>query len=347
MLGDTVRDTSAKRVTLDLHPAAGPVRIVVLPDGDLEVSGETSAIGPGYHADILARLAPVLEELDYTWAGDQPEPRTAMAAWLAAELAAGVTRIGVPAELQFKIDAAVLTSMGPRDAAWRDAVIADPARGADAFAWWDDGPGQAERSRALLAMWLEVPWREPLDAEERALMTQVDRNLKAARKANRELELPVAEWVELLECLGEEARAADLRERTGPLRSVLGYRRHPIEVVLDSGWTFELPGAFVGSLEDERYWATDGDRMVELTCLTTQGEQGSEALLAVAPAQHPVIERIVDGERHGRAEAYDEGDVHVVHGLMAATPEIAIMTCKGARSDEPWALATWRSLRRS
>lgn len=347
MLGEAVVDASAKRVTLDLHPAAGPVRIAILPDGDLEIRGETSAVGPGYHAYVVAQLAPVLAELDYVWAEDEEDPRTAMCAWLAGEIAAGATRFGVPAELDFQIDAALLTPLGPRDRAWCDAVIAEPARAADAFAWWDDGPGQLERSRALLAMSLQVPWREPLDAEERALMTGVDKDLKAARKAARSLALPNAEWAELLAHLGEDERAAEVRARAGGSPAGLGYRRHPISIALDAGWTLVLGGGFVGSWEEERYWATDGDRLVEVTCLSTNGEHDSTALLAIAPEQHPVIERIAEDERHGRAEVYDEGEVHIVHGLMASAPEVAIMTCKGARADEAWALATWRTLRRS
>nr|MBA3463910.1 hypothetical protein [Deltaproteobacteria bacterium] len=251
-----------------------------------------------------------------------------------------------PPELSFKIDAAVLTSMGPRDAAWRDAVIADPVRGADAFAWWDDEPGQLERSRALLAMWLEVPWREPLDAEERALMTRVDKDLKAARRANKALELPWAEWAELREHLGDEDRAEELRERAGGKPATIGYRRHPIEIELDAGWKLELPGSFLGSWEEDRYWATDGDRMIEVTCILTNGEHSSAHLLSIAPEKHPVIERLEDATRCGRAEAYDEGDVHVVHGLMAETPGVAIVTCKSTREHRAWALATWRSLRR-
>ena len=346
MLGEAVRDSTARRVTLDLHPAAGPVRIAVLPDADLEVTGDTAAVGPGYHADVIARIAPVLDELDYVWADDVEDPRAAICGWLASELAGGATRIGVPAGLHFVIDgAAVMTAMGPRDQAWRDAVIADPMKGLDAFAWVDDGPGQLERSRALLAMWLEVPWREPLDAEERALMVGVDKDLKAARKADRSLALPYAEWAELREHLGDEDKADELRAKaTQPV--AIGYRRHPMELELDGGWTMVLPGAFVGSWEGERYWATDGDRMLEVTCLETAGGQSSAELLAVAPEKHAVIERVDDAARCGRAEAYDEGDVHVVHGLMVAAPGIAIVTCKAAREDEPWALATWRSLRR-
>ncbi|MEO7096759.1 MAG: hypothetical protein ABI175_26105 [Polyangiales bacterium] len=347
MLGEAVVDATAKRVTLELHPAAGPVRIVVMPDGDLQISGETSVVGPGYHADIVARIAPVLEELDFVWAEDEPDPRTAMTAWLANELATGTTRIGIPAELDFQITAAVLTPMGPRDRAWCDAVIADPERGADAFAWWDDGPGQFERSCALLAMSLEVPWREPVDGDERALMVKVDKDLKAARKAAKSLDLPFAEWAELLGHLGEEERATEVRARAGDRTAVLGYRRHPMKVSLDAGWTLELPGAFVGSWEDDRYWATDGDRLVEVTCVSTNADHDSATLLDVAPEQHPVIERITEHDRRGRAEAYDEGEVHIVHGLMASAPEVAIVTCKGKLTDEAWALATWRSLRRS
>lgn len=348
MLGEAVRDATSRRVTLDLHPAAGPVRIAVLPDAELEITGETLAVGPGYHADVIARLAPVLDELDYVWADAGEDPRAAMLAHLARELAGGATRIGVPAGLHFVVDgAAVLTAMGPRDAAWRDAVIADPAKGADAFAWVDDGPGQLERSRALLAMWLEVPWREPLDADERALMMRVDRDLKAARKADRALALPYAEWAELREHLGDDEKAEELRAKATAPSLAIGYRRYAMEAELEGGWSLVLPGAFVGSWEDDRYWATDGDRMIEVTCLETTGGQTSAELLAIAPEAHPVRERIDDGTRCGRAEAYDEGAVHVVHGLMAAAPGVAIITCKAAVEDEPWALATWRSLRRA
>ncbi len=349
MLKERVTDASPKRVTLDLHPAASPVLISVLPDGDLELRAETGAVGPAYHAEVFARVAPILEELEYEWGEDGSEdPRRSLTAWLAAELAAGATRIGMPAQRSFVIDAAVLTAMGPRDPAWRDAVIAEPMRGADAFAWWDDAPGHVERSRALLAMWHEVPWREPLDRAERELMERVDLELRAAWRADRSLELPWAEWAELLEWVGEDnKRAAEVRTRASGLVPTIGYRRHQMEIELSGGWTLELPGAFVGSWEDngDRYWATDGDRVIEFSSVTIADAQSSEALLAVAPETHPVIARLDDGRRCGRAEAYDDGEIHIVHGIMTATPNVAILTCKGGVTDEAWALATFRSLR--
>ncbi len=344
MLGDAVRDLTTKRVTLELHPDASPLRIVVTADGDLEIDGDSSAIGPAYHAHVNAVLSPVLEEMDFVWDGDEPDPKQGITTWLARELAAGTTRIGMPAELAFKVDGAVHTSMGPRDRAWVDAVIADPSRGADAFAWWDDAPGHAERAAALIAMWLRVPWREPLDREERDLMKSVDGALRAARKADPAIELPYAEWAELLVHLGaDEDRIAPIRAKAkGP--ATIGYRRHTLELEVGA-WTLELPGSFVGSFEDDRYVATDGDRLVELSTLTAGGEHDSQALLDVAPAKHEIVGRIDEDARRGRAEAYVDEDVHIVHGLVASAPEVAILTCKSRRSDHAWALAAWQSLR--
>ncbi len=370
MFKDAVLDASPKRITLALHPAAPPARLLVLPEGDLELRAETAAVGPGYHADVLDRIAPILEELEFAWdrgsdgggdggadsgSSDDVDPAAAMLAWLAGELAAGETRIGMPADRSFRIACAVQTAMGPRDAAWRDAVIADPSRGADAFAWWRRAPGHRERARALLALWHEVAWREPLDDDERRVLERADRDLAAAHRADPALELPWIEWAELLGHLGtDDAHAALVRARArgaaeAPPPQRIGYRRHPMEIELSGGWSLELSGAFVGSWENdgERWWATDGARVVEFTSLTADGEGDSDRLLAVAPEAHPVVARWSAGEHRGRAEASDDGDIHLVHGLMARAPHVAILTCKGAASDQEWALATWRSLRNS
>lgn len=348
VLGAKVTDATAKRVTLELHPDASPVRISVVAGGELEVRGETAAIGPGYHAHVIDTLAPLLAELDLAWV-DPPNDELAAAqaahvAWLADQLRGGATRVGMPAELAFVVDAAVLTPMGPRDEAWRAAVLADPVRGADAFAWWDRGPGRLARSRALLAIAFEVPWREPIDEAEQTLMERTDRDLEAARAADPALELPWAEWAELAANLGDDERAAELHTRAAGRAATLGYRRHPMLVELDA-WTLELPGAFIGRWEDDLYWATDGERVVELQTISTDGSLDTPQLLELAPPQHPIVATLEDDRRRGRAEAYDEGDVHVIHGLVAAAPEVAILTCKGARTDQAWALATWRSLR--
>jgi len=324
---------------LTMFPGAQVV-LTVEPDAELTVRGETAAIGPGYHVDVIARLAPLFDELDFVWT--EPPPPLArvqeqLTGWLAGELRAGTTRFGV--DRPFVVDAAVLTPLGPRDAAWRDAVLADPARAADAFPWWDEGTGHAARARALIALWHEVPWREPLDDAERELMKSVDDDLRAARKAG--LDVPAGAWAELLHHMGIQEEGL---ERGG---APIGYRRYPLDVELSGGWTVTLPGAFVGGWMDDgaRYWATDGDRVVEFTSMTAHEAKDSDELLAVAPERHPVIARLSEGTRRGRAEAYDEGDMHVVIGLSTDAPHVGILTCKGA--DDAWALAIWRTLRQA
>ena len=339
---------SASDVSVVLHPFAPALRLAVATDGDLVVSGEAGGVGPGYVDAALARLAPVLDELDYAWADAGPPGsgvRDEILAWLAGELTAGATRIGMPAGRRFAVDAAVQTAMGPRDAAWRDAVLADRSAGRDAFAWWDAGPGQPARSRALLAMWHEVPWRSPVDDDERAVIARVDADLVTAHAALGDAALPLAEWAEIAALLGDDERAAELRGRAaGP--AVIGYRRFDMVVDVGGGWSITLPGAFVGRWEDggERYWATDGRRVVEVERFET-ADGDADWLVDAAPPLHPVIERLSDGARRGRAEAHDEDEVHVVHGMVAAAPHVAMVTCRGAAADRAWALATWRSLR--
>ncbi|HEX4423717.1 MAG TPA: hypothetical protein VH165_37660 [Kofleriaceae bacterium] len=335
---------SAKRITAELHSFVPALRILIEPDGALVVRGQAGA-GPGYADDAIARMAPILDELDYAWEPDDFDPRAAALAWLTEQLRGGATELGMPDDRAFRVDAPILTALGPRDAAWRDAVLADPSAGRDIFAWWDRKPGHLERSRAVLAMWHEVPWREPVDKPERALMKRVDADLRAARKADPELALPYAEWADIAGYLGDDERAEQLRERaTGP--SKIGYRRYDMDVEIGGGWTITLPGRFVSSWEDdgERYWATDGPRMVEVTKLETT-EQDSAKLIEIAPPNHPVIAATAEGTRHARIEAHDEDHLHIVHGLVAVAPHVAIFTCKATAADEPWALDTWRSLR--
>ena len=329
LLPRTLKGWDRKTSQAVLHPAAPPVR-VTLEGAELVVRGETWQVGPGYHADVLARLAPLVDELDLTW--DAPTLaaiQDAMCAWLAGELRGGRTRF---VDRPFLVEeAAVLTPLGPRNAAWRDAVVAEPRRAADALAWWDEGPGRAARSRALLALWNEVPWREPLDDAERDLLGRVDEDLAAARKAG--LDVPALEAAQLA--------GVDL-----PAGPKIGYRRHDLEVDLSGGWTVRLGGAFVGAWADDgaRDWATDGDRAIDFQSLTANHDTDSEQLLAAAPEVHPVIERLVEGTRRGRAEAYTDGDVRIVIGLVTEAPHVGILTCKGG--DDAWALATWQSLRR-
>jgi hypothetical protein len=187
-----------------------------------------------------------------------------------------------------------------------------------------------------------VPWREPLDSDERELMMKVDEDLRAARKADPSLALPWPEWKELLGHLGIDDE--EVTAKAGDRAPALGYRRHDLEIDLSGGWRIVIPGALVGRWEDDgaKYWATDGERAVEFSSLTAPDEPDSAKLLAIAPEHHPVLERLADGDRQGRAEAFEEDGVPIVIGLVTKAPHVGILTVKGGTRD--WALATWRSL---
>jgi hypothetical protein len=339
---------------VEFHELASPVKLSIDRDGELRVRAQTVALGPGYHAHVLARFAPLLSELEYAWTDDAPDPTRPMCEWLASQLAAAgddQIRIGVPAERAFISDAPVLTALGPRDAAWREAAIADPMKCSDVFPWLEAKPGRAVLARVLLKMWHDVAWREPIDDAEQTLLEAIDGDLIAVRKADASAPIPYAEWAELLHWMNADPeRIAKHRElANGQARGTIGYRRLDMDVELAGGWVVQLPGGFTGRYEDdgERFWSTDGERTIEFQSLTAGGTTDSTALLAIAPERHAVIDRFTDGARVGRAEAHTEDHVRVIHGLVAVAPEVAVLTCKGSLADEAWALATWRSLRRS
>ena len=320
---------------------------VTLDDGELAVRAQTGALGPGYQLALTERFDKFIERAGLRW--DEPPERDLaeieadMCAWIAEELVAGTRAFGMPKQRTFIVDAPIVTPLGPRDDAWRAAVIADPAKAADMFAWRKRG--DEHRARALHAMWFEVPWREPIDDDETKLMERVHADLSAALDADPDADLPFLDWGLLMDFIDEDDDR--VRNRGGGLASI-GYRRYDMDVDLSGDWTVVLPGSFLGAWEDDggRFVATDGKRGLEFTSITAGGESDSDALLAVAPEAHPVVARLSDGDRRGRAEASTDDDHRVVHALMASAPHVAIATIRCPPADEAWALATWRSIRR-
>jgi hypothetical protein len=353
MLKDAVTKAAWKKdrfvveLALNRH---GRVALSVEPDGDVRLRADTSFVGPVLAAKAIELVEPLLPELDVAWveAFDLDNARRATCEWLAAQLREGERDLGI--ERDFHVDAPVLTALGPRDAAWRDAVLADPLHGRDAFAWWDDLPGRETYARALLAMWHDIPWREPLDDEELSLMKRVDKDLRATHRADIDLELPWAEWAQIHAFLSiDDGYMQEVRKRAlaAGKPPTIGYRRYDLDIELSGGWVIRVPGSFVGRWEDdgERYWATDGQRSLEFSSITAEDNADSDKLLAVAPERHPVIARISEGTRRGRIEAQEVDHTHVFHGLVADAPHVAIATVKGRAQDRDWAIAMVRTLR--
>src|SRR5690606_2871608 len=81
-------------VELRLLPPAPAATLTVESDATLVWRGETAPLGPGYHAELVARIDPLLEELDFVWTDvfDPAANRAAMCAWLVDALRAGPVR---------------------------------------------------------------------------------------------------------------------------------------------------------------------------------------------------------------------------------------------------------------
>ena len=60
-------------------------------------------------------------------------------------------------------------------------------------------------------MWMDVPWRVPVDAAERPLLRRVDTLLTQARAEDSSLNLPLVEWAELRGHMGEKSPYSMLR----------------------------------------------------------------------------------------------------------------------------------------
>lgn len=368
-----------------LHPAAESVEFE-LTDAGLQVGTSTSTVGPGYHRALCALLHDAAAHLGLRWrsaeededtgdetefffTGDAARVDAEMLTWLGAVAAhlrealdRGATHLALamPTDRQYLIDAAVLTALGPRDAAWIDAIAADPARGVDFFAWWADGAG-ALLGRALALAWSEVPWRAPLDDAERATMQEVAELLARAWSRDPTLAYPFREWLELLDCLADTSPASQhLRATLGSLAARatgprIGYRRHDQIVHLPGSWTIRVPGSLRENFEDGTWSAHDDGRTVWVTSFAVDGNLGAggDAADAAALLEHklPPGERLTlqVGRRVGVASLHkteEDGTALWCLQAQSALPGMLAM-CSIYFEDEAhraWAIATWHSL---
>ncbi len=273
-------------LTARLHPAAPDVQIVAVGAGSVELRAVTSFVGPGYHAHLCDLARVLAAELTVSWDGEGDADPTgffasgdlaalelamledlrATARWLLTAPRPGTAPVllGLSATHAFGVPGVVHTPLGPRSTPWLLRAAERPETARDVFAWWEPGFGpRYELGRALAELWLRVRWRPPLDAEERALLVDVDRRLAAAHAGDPSLELPWREWEELRRWLGatsplpHRAPAAD--------GEPIGYRRHPLRVTLAGGWSFLVDGSLAETWQGPgALTVTDGARTVRL-----------------------------------------------------------------------------------
>jgi hypothetical protein len=320
-----------------LHPSAEDLEITLLDERSVRASGKTSTTGPGYHAfvcDLLHRLGadlgiawrpPTDDELDETGYFHDPDVAALegeFLAWLrglagavldAAEDGSTGIAISMPMNVRFEVDAFLITPVGPRSLAWTREVASDPRCGVDLFPWWEVGSDCA-LGRALIPMWQDVPWRPPVDDEERALLENVDALLARAHASGAK-GVPWTEWAEILRYLDKTRAEVAAHAMAEAPRALIGYRRANVWNAMAGGWSLSAPGRFVGRFDEKGTWsAFDGSRTLWFSSFSVDGPgdrvPSAKELIAKgkdegAPVQVPGL---ADKAHRARLSRRDDGD---------------------------------------
>ena len=378
--------TSEESVYVALHPASGPVALSF--DGALlQLEAQTGTVGPGYHAFVVSLAGALLQALDakaswkpsldpalYFAHRDFAALERAHAAWLRetaaeilslAEKGASGFALGLPAGLEVAHGGFLATNLGPRDRAWVEAVARDGNAGRDAFAWWDKARDAAfHRGIALASIWLDVRWRKPLDARERAVLERVVRELEIAFGEDSTADYPWHEWAEIFVLLGEEslrATRAQMKSLGMPKESKknpIGYRRLAVRVMLSGDWSIAIPGDFAERWEERGTWVGwDSKRTLWITTAEAPEGHDTEASLAGLPelegdtdilamSRGPIRGQVRFGTKDDESENAKPGArSHIAHAHAAMGSHVVIGTFIGSSEDErEMFLEIWGSL---
>ncbi|MBX9687908.1 MAG: hypothetical protein K2X27_14475 [Candidatus Obscuribacterales bacterium] len=265
-------DDEYLNVTLRFHPAADPVKLWLSDAQVLHVSAETASAGPGYHLFLCDVFWTMAETFGISWAPEDDEsdpdrsnptffskdPEQAyyeMFSWLASMAASasimsssGTFRLAMSPSYQFFSEQALITSMGPRSAAWLKEVAKNPGAGADVFPWLKpDAGAEYLLNRALCHMWTDIRWCKPIADGDEILMRNVLFLLKEAYKLDPALNYPWREWAEIMAYAKVEDELSPMVRKNAvaaPISEPIGYRRRELRVMLDQGWSVLIPGSF-------------------------------------------------------------------------------------------------------
>lgn len=299
-------------IGIPAHAAAELAQVAIPERGRLECIARTNACGPGYHQFVVRLFEHVAKTLEATWdradceddtgyfeSRDRKVLEKAMLDWLQANCqGASEAMRETDADLStakfclpmtnesYLLQGAVATPMGPRPFEWVHAVAADASKGKDFFAWWDEEfSAQVILNKALHLMWVEARWTTPVLEGDFQTLVHIHNLLTLAHEEDESLELPWAEWAEIishLKAVGDdsdleidESLAAIVRAKTKGKKATIGFRRGKVVLHPASGWTLELPGEFtmLEGIEDEEdddelgVTFVAGERMLNIACL--------------------------------------------------------------------------------
>ncbi len=324
-----------------LHPLASPTVFEVGPDGGVTVTGDTLSLGPGYDAHVRGTMGAVARDLGIALAPPGPiaSGEARAMAFLEREArrdasTAGARQIGRFGRHRYP-SVSLATMLGPRDAAWLEATLADPRAGRDVFAFDAEGVGPAmQLGRALALLWHEVRFRPLFSEAEEVLAESILDDLRAAYRDAPELAYPAEAWAELAALLGghgappAELLARPISGAPPGVRGPIGYRRGLVEREVGAGFALRLPGWLAEEEHDDGVWAGDLERSVHVAGIVADEGARPEALFAEAPA--PEGEPLAIAPRTAglalRAAVEDSGDERVLTAVAAAEGRLCLLT---------------------
>jgi hypothetical protein len=301
--GPAAREPGEQELLARWHPAEEGLRLRLLADGRIRAEANTSAVGPGYHACLIALLDRMASELGVHWTFDGEDEadetgyapgrdleslNESMLGWLQAICRSaiameddGCSHIGLsmaPEQPRPKHAALAYSPMG----VWRrerfmgatQSVQGLRSLAQDFFPWWSE-----QRDAAFwlglgrVVAWCEFPWVTPRDEAERAQGTFALRCFERAWELDTTcpIECEIAELRELLEGSGEVVT---------PQPGGIGHRRRPCTFELLGRWSAVLPGHFVSHTleEGKNLQLEDGQRAVYVAAFDVgAGSQGGSA----------------------------------------------------------------------
>jgi hypothetical protein len=174
--------------------------------------------------------------------------------------------------------------------------------------------------------------------------------LSRAVELEPNLELPWAEWAELLGWIQAEGALADEvrhRAQIEPRRPRVGYRRRPIHHRLPGGWWITIPGNMHEGWEGAAiFYAQEGSRSLWVSVLNGREAAAPVALRRSGHALTHEGDGISGIAQVGRDD--DDPTLQIFSGQMFSTQLAtgAVITITFVDpADAAWADAVWRSLR--
>jgi hypothetical protein len=370
-----------------LHPGAEELELSLIDLEHLTATANTSSAGPGYHIFVCSMLqewaqafsaswsqsdedsdttcdGEVLfaDEAEYFFTGEAQRVFDHMTLWLrtlAGSFFDGTIEqdqdiaLCMPMGVRFEWGERAITPVGPRNDDWLLRTSRDPLEGKDFFPWWTPGlSAEYFLGRALVAMWVNVRWRPPVNDSERKLLQYVADSFKKAYGLDPTLDYPWEEWGEVLNFLGgkSDTGKSPLTDISG---SRIGYRRRNVTTSLPGGWQITLPGSFSEFALDENndLYALDPPREIWFTSYSFTGD----AKRMFESARREILQDrtalLHEGEDYvGKAEIRqkesESGEKYFILSSSNIRPtQRAVCTIVFMQPEHrDWAIGVWRSL---